>query len=187
MYKAFLGIISRMQEAGDHSIILTDTRCNVLETTENAPLALQNIFNYNNTDGNEYADPTCYYSIIVTCNDYIDRMGEYHHNVGGMSTNAETNFKALLSMAIRLKVWAYLKLGSIYGQAYWFDDPLREIKDLSDASVFTKCDMGQLATKAIDLLNTGIDVDGMHIDSDIDLNWATWLDEENQNETLYTK
>ena len=187
MYKAFLGIISRMQEAGDHSIILTDTRCNVLETTENAPLALQNIFNYNNTDGNEYADPTCYYSIIVTCNDYIDRMGEYHHNVGGMSTNAETNFKALLSMAIRLKVWAYLKLGSIYGQAYWFDDPLREIKDLSDASVFTKCDMGQLATKAIDLLNTGIDVDGMHIDSDIELNWATWLDEENQNETLYTK
>lgn len=187
MYKGFLGIISRLQEAGDHSIILTDTRCNVLETTENAPMALQNIYNFENTENNEYADPTCYYSIIVACNDYFHKMNEYHRNIGGMSEMAETNFKALLSMAIRLKVWSYLKLGGIYGQAYWFDDPLTEKKDLTDTDVFTKCDMGQLATKAIDLLNNGIDIDGVHIDSDVNMNWATWLDDEIQNETLYTK
>lgn len=187
MYKGFLGIISRMQEAGDHSIFLTDTRCNVIETTENAPMALQNIFNFETTVGNEYADPTCYYSIVVACNDYFNKMDEYHRNVGGMSELSETNFKALLSMAVRLKVWAYLKLGSIYGQAYWFDDPLTEMKDLSNTDVFTKCDMGQLASKAIELLGNGIDIDGVHIDSDVNMNWATWLDEETNNESEYAK
>lgn len=187
MYKVFLGIISRVQEAGDHSIFLTDTRCNVLETTDNAPMALQNIFNFETTENNEYADPTCYYSIIVACNEYFHYMDEYHKSIGGMSEMSETNFKALLSMAIRLKVWAYLKLGSIYGQAYWLDDPLTDKKELTDTDVFTKCDMGQLATKAIDLLDNGIDVDGVHIDSDIKMNWATWLDEETQDESTYIK
>lgn len=187
MYKGFLGIISRVQEAGDHSIILTDTRCNIIETTEKAPLALQNIYNFSDTDGNEYADPACYYAIVIACNDFFNKMAEYHSTVGGMSEQGETNFKALLSMAIRLKVWAYLKLGSIYGQAYWFDDPLTEIKDLSNTSIFTKCDMGQLATKSIDLLNNGMDIDGVHIDSDTNLNWATWFDEETQDESQYVK
>lgn len=187
IYKGFLGIITRMQEAGDQSIILTDTRCNVIETTENAPKALQSIYNFDNTDGNEYADPSCYYAIVVACNDYFNKMAEYHHNAGGMSESAETNFKALLSMAIRLKVWAYIKLGGIYGQAYWFDDPLRETKDLTDTSIFTKCDMGQLASKTIDLLENGIDVDGVHINSDTNMNWATWLDEENQDESQFAK
>lgn len=187
MYKGFLGIISRMQEAGDHSIMLTDPRCNIIETTENAPLALQDIYNFNDTDGNEYADPACYYAIVIACNDFFNKMAEYHSTVGGMSDIGEPNFKAMLSMAIRLKVWAYLKIGGIYGQAYWFDDPLTEIKDLNNTDVFTKCDMGQLATKAIDLLNSGMDIDGVHIASDTSLDWATWFDEETQNKTDYVK
>src|SRR5574344_1817490 len=56
MYKGFLGIFTRMQEAGDQSIFLTDTRCNFLEVTSNAPIALQDIYNYNSTEGNEYAN-----------------------------------------------------------------------------------------------------------------------------------
>lgn len=185
MYKGFLGIVTKVQEAGDQSIFLTDTRANVLETTSQAPTALQDIYNYKNTDGNSYADPTCYYAIVIACNDYINKMGEYHHKEGGMLEADETNFTALLSSAVRLKVWAYYMLGKIYGQAYWFDDPLTEKKDLSDVSVFTKCDMGQLANRCIDLLQNGIDVDGVHVAGDITMQWYKWLDEENQDKSAY--
>lgn len=41
MYKGFLGIMTRMQQAADHSIILTDTRGDYFEVTPNAPLELQ--------------------------------------------------------------------------------------------------------------------------------------------------
>ena len=44
MYKGFLGIMTRMQEAADHSIILTDTRGDYFQTTSNAPLDLQKIY-----------------------------------------------------------------------------------------------------------------------------------------------
>lgn len=203
MYKGFLGIINRVQEAGDQSIFLTDTRCNFLEVTENAPVALQNIYNYNNTDGNEYADPTCYYAIVIACNDYIEKMKQYAATVGGVNEISSANFYALLSNTLRIKVWAYYMLGRIYGTAYWFDDPLTEIKDLSNTEVFTKCDMKMLADKCIDLLNNGITIDAasnniaidtanvkvsagkVHIPSDITMKWYTWLDEENQSESSY--
>ena len=187
IYKGMLGILNRMQNAGDHSIWLTDVRTNVLETTDNAPDALKAIYNYDPTNGNEYADPTCYYAIIIACNDYFHKMGEYHHNVGGMLEGVENNFKALLSSAIRIKVWAYWMLGKTYGQAYWFDDPLTDMKDLTDTSIFTKCDMQQLTEKCIQLLDQGITVDGMSIASDLHVNWASWLNPETEDASAYAQ
>ena len=187
MYKGMLGILNRVQEAGDQSIFLLDTRCNYLQTTENAPNALQDIYNYEETDGNEYADPTCYYAIIVACNDYFNKMEEYHHNVGGLGEMAETNFVPLLSSAIRIKVWAYYMLGRIYGEAYWFDDPLTEMKDLSDTQVFTYCTMEQLVDKCLNLLDNGMIIDGVNVPADQEMQWYKWLDEENQQASLYYK
>ena len=106
MYKGFLGIFNRMQEAGDHAIFLTDTRGPLLETTDNAPAELKSIYYYNETNGNSYADPTCYYAIIVACNDYFAKMADYHQNVGVMTEIAEENYQALISSTNRIKVLA---------------------------------------------------------------------------------
>lgn len=185
MYKGFLGIFNRMQEAGDHAIFLTDTRAALLETTDNAPTDLKAICNYDETYGNPYADPTCYYAIIVACNDYFAKMEEFHQTVGGMTEIAEENFPALISSAMRIKAWAYLMLGKIYGEAYWFDDPLTEKKDLNDVSVFTHCNMKELADRAIALLENGMTIDGIHVPGNLEVKWYKWLDPEVQDETMY--
>ena len=187
MYKGFLGIFNRMQEAGDHAIFLTDTRAALLETTDNAPTELKAICNYDETSGNPYADPTCYYAIIVACNDYFAKMEEYHRTVGGMTEIAEESFPALVSSAMRIKAWAYLMLGKIYGEAYWFDDPLTEKKDLDDASVFTRCNMKELADRAIALLENGMTIDNIHIPANLEIKWYKWLDPEIQDEAMYRK
>ena len=187
IYKGMLGIINRMQEAGEQAIWLTDTRANLLETTPQAPNALKDICNYEPTDGNDYADPTCYYAVIIACNDYFHKMQQYHQRVGGMSEQTEANFEALISSALRIKVWAYYMLGRIYGEAYWFDDPLTEMKDLSDASVFTRCTMKELSERCIQLLDQGIDIDGIHIPSDLTMQWYTWLDSETLNQQAYIR
>lgn len=185
MYKGFLGIFNRMQDAGEQAIYLTDTRGPLLETTDNAPAELKAIYNYEETNGNSYADPTCYYAIIVACNDYFNKMEEYHRNVGGMTEIAEENFPNLISSAIRIKVWAYLMLGKIYGEAYWFDDPLTEKKELTDASVFTHCNMKELADRAIALLENGMTIDGVKVAADTEVSWYKWLDPETQDASLY--
>ena len=112
-------------------------------------------------------------------------MEEFHQTVGGMTEIAEENFPALISSAMRIKAWAYLMLGKIYGEAYWFDDPLTEKKDLNDASVFTHCNMKELADRAIALLENGMTIDGIHVPGNLEVKWYTWLDPEVQDETMY--
>lgn len=186
MYRGYMGILNCVQKAGDHAIFLTDTRGAVLETTDNAPTELKSIYNWGTTNGNSYADPTCYYSIIVSCNDYIFKMGEYKRRVGNsMTENGQKQYYNLISGSLRLKVWAYLMLGKIYGEAYWFDDPLTEKKELSDASVFTKCNMKELADRCINLLENGITVNDEHISANQEVEWFKWLDPEREDRALF--
>ena len=178
MYKGFLGIITKMQQAGDHAIFLTDTRGEFLETTGNAPIQLQNINNYESTIGNKYADPTCYYSIIIACNDYIEKMTDYRIKKGtSMDDRTAIDFDALISNTLRLKVWSYLTLGRIYGKAVWFDDALEELKDLNDTNVFTHLNnMKDVAEKCLYLLDNGIMINGNTISADLQMNWGAWLE-----------
>ena len=186
-YKGMLGVINAVQQAGDHAIFLTDTRMNVLETTPNAPAALQSIYKYDDTDQNEYADPTCYYRIIIACNDYIKKMERLHATPGALSVTDQSFFKPLLSSAIRFKVWAYIQLGRIYGEAYWFDDALDEQVSLNDLSVFEHCDMEALSAKCLALLESGITVDGVSVPATLNMNWYQWFDSENQDQATYSK
>ena len=186
-YKGMLGVINAVQQAGDHAIFLTDTRMNVLETTPNAPAALQSIYKYDDTDQNEYADPTCYYRVIIACNDYIKKMERLHATPGALSVTDQSFFKPLLSSAIRFKVWAYIQLGRIYGEAYWFDDALDEQVSLNDLSVFEHCDMEALSAKCLALLESGITVDGVSVPATLNMNWYQWFDSENQDQATYSK
>ncbi|MBN2165408.1 MAG: hypothetical protein JW717_03950 [Marinilabiliaceae bacterium] len=186
-YRGFMGILTRMQEAGDHAIFLTDTRGDYLEITGNAPVALQDIYNYNETDGNEYADPTCYYSVIIACNDFIEKVGSYRKKVaGGLDEKTSTNYDALVSSTLRIKVWAYYTLGRIYGKAMLFDSSLKELTNLNDTSVFTMLnDMPSIVSACINILDNGIEQKGATIPANIEMDWVTYLDEENQNEDEY--
>jgi hypothetical protein len=186
-YKGFMGILTRMQAAGDQSIFLTDTRGDYMEITPNAPIPLQNIYNYEETNGNEYANPTCYYSVIIACNDFIDKLRIYKEKKGAsIDEKTMTDYDALLSSALRIKVWAYYTLGRIYGKAVWFDSPLTELTNLNDTATFTKLnDMQSIVSACIKLLDTGIAQNGRLIPANLNMNWVAYLDPETQNESEY--
>lgn len=187
MYKGFLGILTKMQQAGDQAVFLTDTRANFLETTGNAPVELQDICNYKETNGNSYANPLCYYAVVIACNDFIDKMGAYKVKMGtSMDEKAVINFNALISSTLRIKVWAYYTLGRIYGKAIWFDDPLEELKNLNDATTFTPLDdMPSIVEKCVALLDSGITVNNVKISSQLVMDWVKWIDPESQNQAKY--
>ncbi len=176
MYRGFLGIITRMQEAGDHAIFLTDTRSNYLETTGNAPIALQSIYRYEPTDGNTYADPKPYYALIVSCNDFMVKMDEFYQRIdGALSDSAKVHIPRLVSSALRHKVWGYYMLGRIYGEAYRFDTNMTELTDLNDTRTFTKLDMKGICDYCIDLLDNGIELCGQQIPADLEMDWTYWV------------
>jgi len=188
MYKGYLGILTKLQQAGDQAIFLTDTRADYMEVTGNAPVELQDIYNYKDTKGNSYANPLCYYAVIIACNDFISKMRIYHEKVGNnLDDNKAEDFNSLISSSLRIKVWAYYTLGRIYGKAYWFDDPLEDLSNLTNSAVFTPLnDMNAIVDKCVNLLDQGVVVyKNQRIPADLEMNWSRWLDPESANQNAY--
>ncbi|MCR5394846.1 MAG: RagB/SusD family nutrient uptake outer membrane protein [Bacteroidales bacterium] len=183
MTTGFLGIMTKMQAIGDKAIYLTDTRGEMLEPTDQSIAELIAIYNYDDDlSGNSYADPAGYYDVIIACNDYManmqDFIAKYPERVG------ETDYyNGLYASAIRVKAWAYLTLAEIYGQALWFDDPITEVKDVTDTSVFQHMETEQIVDKCLALLTTPaqvqVNADSVRVISPTEeFSWREWIDPE---------
>ena len=175
MATGYLGVLTKMQAAGDKEIYLTDTRAEMLEPTSQSTAELIALYNYeDNLSGNSYADPALYYDVVIACNDYIQNMIEF--NTAHPELIAQTDyFPGLLASALRVKVWAYVTLGEIYGQALWFDDPIVKMQDVSNSSVFTLLPMEQILDRCIAILENGY----QGFSAKENFSWVAWIDPEN--------
>lgn len=174
MYTGFLGIMTKVQAVGDKQILLTDTRAELLEPTENSNPELIALYNYDtNLVGNSYADPAGYYEVVIAVNDYLAKMKEYRYVTG---VDQEV-WQDLVSSAVRVKAWAYKTLGEIYGKAIWFDDPLIKVTDITEENGFKLMDISELTDRNLRLMEEGFD--GVATNRTID--WIAWIDPSNIN------
>lgn len=182
MYSGFLGVFTKLQTVGDKAIFLTDTRGDFLEPTNNAPEDIWDVYYYNDLQDNALADPAEFYDLIIACNDYLNKMFEYKNEVGNnMSSATEENYYGLISGTLRIKAWTYLKLGLIYGEAIYFDDPISKLQDLKEGTTFTKLSsLDEVAEKCLELIDVGMN----DINASNEMSWGDWLDPENP--TSYT-
>ena len=154
VYTGYIGIITKLQAVGDKSIYLTDMRGDLLEPTETSSSELIALYNYNaSLEGNPYADPAGYYEVIIACNDYLDNLRTFRKEKPELVN--DERFDAIESLTLRVKVWAYLTLAEIYGQAVWFDDSMLQIQDLTDTSKFKLMSLDEIVDKCMDLLDNG--------------------------------
>ncbi len=159
LYSGYIGIAAKVQSVADHAIILSELRSDLLEPTANAPQELWDIYNYKETASNSFATPRGYYDVIVNANNYIQKAIEYKRKNQGAVDDAI--FEPLVSGAIRYKVWAYLMLGKLYGEAVYMDEALTEHQDISQ---FPTLPLDQLITRLLDLMEQG--VDGFQMDEE---------------------
>lgn len=172
MYTGFLGIMTKLQAIGDKEILLTDTRAELLEPTDDSNPELIALYNYdNNLQGNSYADPSGYYEVIIACNDYLTKMKDYRHNAD-VDPDIWAN---LVSSTVRIKAWTYKTIGEIYGEAVWFDVPVTKVSDITESEGFTLMKMPELVDKCLKLMDEGFE--GVRSDRTID--WIAWLDPSN--------
>ena len=172
MYTGFLGIMTKLQAVGDKEILLTDTRADLLEPTDNSSSDLISLYNYDaNLQNNSYANPAGYYEVIIACNDYLSKMRQYKNK----PQVDEDVYNSLISSVTRIKVWTYKTLGEIYGKAVWFDDPIQKVSSIKDSANYQILPMKQLVDKCLDVMENGID----GIPSSYNINWIAWLDPDN--------
>lgn len=172
MYTGFLGIMTKLQAIGDKEILLTDTRGELLEPTDNSTADLISLYNYDtNLQGNSYADPAGYYEVVIACNDYLAKMKEYKDNP---QVDIDV-YKDLVASTERIKLWTYKTIGEIYGKAIWFNDPVSKVSSIADSARFAKLDMTALTDTCLAVLQNGYE--GISLNRNID--WIAWLDPDN--------
>lgn len=173
LYTGFIGIMTKVQAVGDKEILLTDTRAELLEPTNNATTELYNIYNYaDNLQGNSYANPSGYYEVIIACNDYLAKVAEYRTQ----PQVDQEKCNIFIAFTIRVKVWAYKTIGEIYGEAAWFDQPIASVEAFLNGG-YEMLDMQQITDKCLDLLDNGY----MGVTADGEIDWIKSFDPGNLN------
>lgn len=169
MYTGFLGIMTKMQEIGDKEILLTETRGELIEPTDESNNELIALYNYDqNLQTNSYANPQGYYEVIIACNDYLQNMRVYKSR-----PNVDLDaWEALVASTIRTKVWTYKTLAEIYGKAVWFDDPITEMSAIKEGDRFQLLNLPELIDKCLQTLANGFD----GVSSQKEIDWYEWLD-----------
>ena len=174
LYMGFLGLMTKLQAAGDKEILLTDTRAEFLEPTLNAGADLYALYDYkDDLKGNSLASPAEYYEIIIACNDYLDKVETYRKQ----PQVDQDICRALISSALRLKVWAYKTLGEVYGEAAWFDKQINNVEEFLKGEQYEMLGMEQISERCFELLENGYD----DVPANLRVDWVRWLDKANEN------
>jgi starch-binding outer membrane protein, SusD/RagB family len=150
LYSGYMGIAGAVQSVADQASFLEGLRGDLLEPTANAPREIWDVYNRTDLTGNTFASPKGYYNVIINANDYISHAAEYRRN-DSTSVSDET-FKGLVSGAIRFKVWAYLQLAKIYGEAVYFDTPVTSYGQLQGIQTSS---FDEIIDKCVDLMVNG--------------------------------
>ncbi|WP_246581478.1 RagB/SusD family nutrient uptake outer membrane protein [Echinicola shivajiensis] len=159
LYSGYMGIAAKVQTVADKAIFLSELRGDFLEPTDNAPQELWEIYNYNISPDNSLADPREYYDVISNANNYIKKAFEYKQ--ANPNAVEDAVFEPLVSGAIRFKVWAYLMLGKLYGEAVYLEEPLTKEADLSQ---YPTMGFEELISQLISLMESGVNgVDGKQV------------------------
>lgn len=164
LYAGLWGCASTVADVADQALIIEALRGNLAQPTSNAGTELWDIYEYRDLNGNSIVDPAGYYRIIMNVNDYVAHVNAFRQE-NPTALNFEemygVTFDMYISTAIRYKVWAYLMLGKIYGEAVYFDDPLKEYQDISK---YPTLNFEQIIEKCLQLMTTGMyGVDGMQM------------------------
>ena len=171
LYAGLWGCASTVADVADQALIIEALRGNLAQPTSNAGTELWDIYEYRDLNGNSIVDPAGYYRIIMNVNDYVAHVNAFRQE-NPTALNFEemygVSFDMYISTAIRYKVWAYLMLGKIYGEAVYFDDPLKEYQDIKN---YPTLNFEQIIEKCMQLMTTGMyGVDGMQM-----TRWRTFL------------
>lgn len=159
VYASFVGLYSLLQTVAPDIIVMSELRGDLVMPTASAPDSFWEIYNYDIQAGNAAASPAALYNLVVNCNDFLRNVTAY--NMKYPDEIPVVTYKQLIAGAVTLRTWAYLNIGKIYGEAYYFDYSMNGEMDLDKLDRLT---FEQLIPELIYFMNTGVDdINGMRV------------------------
>jgi starch-binding outer membrane protein, SusD/RagB family len=142
---AVLGVYSKFMQLAKQYVVLNELRADLMATTANADAYLQQLNTHRVTPDNPYIDPNPYYEVILNCNDVMKnfdimkeekklKLDEYNQRYADIAA---------------IRTWVYLQLGIHFGSVPYVTEPLSQVSDARNESLFPKLTFRQLLAELI--------------------------------------
>lgn len=160
-----LGIIKQMQKIADRTVLLGETRADLVEVTDHVNADLLAIANFDEiTEDNRYNSIVDYYAIINNCNYFLAKADT------SLTINERKIFEKEYAAVLGFRAWTYLQMAQIYGKVPFVTEPITS-GDQAKLENYPLCDIKQLATALKEDLVPYINVDepvygGLNISTD---------------------
>ncbi|MDP3915965.1 MAG: RagB/SusD family nutrient uptake outer membrane protein [Bacteroidota bacterium] len=126
-----MGLYGLQQNLVEQLVVLGELRSDLLTVTQNADADLIEIYNFQVSKTNKYANPTNFYKLISACNSFISVLKVKHPEVLD-KTKAINNYDKLYGEALCMRAWAYFNAARIYGKIPVIHESLTTVGEIED-------------------------------------------------------
>src|SRR5882724_1980225 len=137
---AVLGVYGKFVNLSEQYVVLNELRADLLTVTPGSKDYLKQVDAHNIQDGNPYANPRPFYSVILNCNDVM-------HNFDIMLRDKKLKleeYNERYSDIAALRCWLYLQLGTQFGNVPYITDPLADASSLDKVNNAPRIGLSQL-------------------------------------------
>lgn len=124
-----MGLYGLQQKLVEQLVVLGELRGDLLTITPNADADLVEIYNFQASKTNKYADPTNFYKLISACNSFITELKTRHPEVINKKI-AVTNYDKLYGEVLCMRAWAYFNAVRIYGKVPVIHESLTSVEEV---------------------------------------------------------
>lgn len=132
-----MGMYGLQQNLVEQLVVLGELRGDLLTVTPNADADLIEIYNFQVSKTNKYANPTNFYKLISACNSFITVLKEKHPEVLD-KTKAINNYDKLYGEALCMRAWAYFNAVRIYGKIPVIYESITSVEEIEEYLNSTK-------------------------------------------------
>ncbi len=131
-YRAIeMGMYGLQQDLVEQIVILGELRADLLTITPNADADMVEIYNFNISESNKYADPAKFFKLISASNNFIRILEREHPEVTDPNSPI-SNYDRLYGEALCMRAWAYFNAVRIYGKVPYIHESLVTMEEIQE-------------------------------------------------------
>ena len=174
-----MGLYGIQTDLVEQLVILGELRGDLMKITENADADMVEIYNFNVSKENAYAQPTNFFKLITATNGFITELKLRHPEILEQDSPI-SNYDKLYGEALCMRAWAYFNAVRIYGKVPFLPESITSIEEVNKflASSGTYLDSVQIiyGRNGYDndtLINVEVELEKQYYNQDLVIDYFT--------------
>lgn len=126
-----MGLYGIQTELVEQLVILGELRADLMKITDNADADMVEIYNFNVSKENKYAQPTNFFKLITATNSFITELKLRHPEILNPDSPI-SNYDKLYGEALCMRAWAYFNAVRIYGKVPFLPESITTIEEVNE-------------------------------------------------------